>query len=358
MVRKLHDNWGMFQAHKTEVAHWPSDGVHAWSHPPGWMRGGNLQTIWSALFGQTTQVPLPPWNRERWATPDGDFIDVDHLVCQGVSEDAPRIVLFHGLEGSSSSHYARAFAATAVQRGWQMTVPHFRGCSGEINLAPRAYHSGDFEEIDWILRRLRKLHPKGPMLAVGVSLGGNALLRWAEESGDQAKEVVAAVAAVSAPVDLAQAGHAIDRGFNRHVYARMFLRTMVRKAQAKWQQYPGLFDLDAVKRARTLYEFDNLFTAPLHGFRGTEDYWRRAAAKPGLAQIKVPTLVLNALNDPFVPAASLPRREEVGRWVTLAQPRHGGHVGFPTAKRGGPWSVQVWGMPQGVAEWLLQASAR
>jgi predicted alpha/beta-fold hydrolase len=316
---------------------------------PWWLPGGHAQTIWGAKLARHAPDPAPPpprWRRERWATPDADFIEVDF---QDAPAGAPLLVLFHGLEGSSASHYARAFAHWAAAAGVALAVPHFRGCSGPLNLGPRAYHSGDFEEIGWILGRLRLQSP-GPLQAVGISLGGNALLRWAQEAGDSAAVVASAVVAVCSPVDLAASGRAIGRGFNRQVYTRMFLRTMKPKALAKLAQHPGLFSREALLAARDLYQFDNLFTAPLHGFRNTEDYWARASAKPHLARIRIPALVINALNDPFVPAASLPRAGEVGRWVQLWQPPHGGHVGFPQGRFPG----HVHALPQAVAGWLQQ----
>ncbi|MGI9217076.1 MAG: YheT family hydrolase, partial [Hydrogenophaga sp.] len=267
---------------------------------------------------------------------------------------APALVLFHGLESSSTSRYALAFAQVAQALGWHFSVPHFRGCSGELNLAPRAYHSGDFHEIDWVLRRLVADHPQRPLLAAGVSLGGNALLRWAGEMGAQAAPVVRAVAAVCSPLDLAAGGHAIGRGFNRLVYTRMFLRSMVPKALQKLQQHPGLFDREALLAARDLYAFDNIFTAPLHGFASTEDYWARASAKPVLADIRVPALALNARNDPFVPAASLPVAGAVGDHVTLWQPPQGGHVGFPAPLGAFGLPGHVRAMPEAVGTWLLQ----
>lgn len=277
-------------------------------------------------------------------------MDVDFLepgLAAALPATVPLLVLFHGLEGSSRSHYAEAFADYARERGWAYAVPHFRGCSGEINLAPRAYHSGDHEEIGWVLSRLKANHG-GPVIAVGVSLGGNALLRWAEEAGDTAAGVVKGVAAVCSPIDLAAGGWAIGRGFNRQVYTRMFLRTMKPKALQKLAQFPGLFDPQALTAARDLYEFDNVFTAPLHGFRSTEDYWARASAKPHLARIRVPALVVNARNDPFVPAWCLPGQSEVGPHVSLWQPAHGGHVGFPHGRLPG----HVRGMPDAVGGWL------
>jgi hypothetical protein len=308
--------------------------------------GGNLQTIWAATRAQRHLGSAPQFARQRWTTPDGDFIDVDQLT-PAAPPAAPHLVLFHGLEGSSQSQYAQAFASVARQRGWAFSVPHFRGCSGELNHAPRAYHSGDFEEIGWILARLRA-QSAAPLRVVGVSLGGNALLRWAQEAGHSAAATVAAVAAVSSPIDLAASGAAIDRGFNWLVYSRMFLATMKPKALAKWQQHPGLFDRDKLAAARTLYEFDNVFTAPLHGYKDTPDYWRRASALPQLADVRIPALVLNARNDPFVPAASLPAVGAVGPCVTLWQPPQGGHVGFPQ----GAYPAQVLVMPEAVARWL------
>ena len=300
--------------------------MHDYSAPP-WLIGGHSQTIWPALFSRRFEGAAPVYRRARWDTPDGDFIDVDWLdgpgatalgpaqapAAEDVADEAvvsgkevfrnevfgmvPLLVMFHGLEGSSSSHYSQSFADGARRRGWRYAVPHFRGCSGEINRAPRAYHSGDFEEVGWILARLRREHV-GPIFAVGVSLGGNALLRWVEEAGESAAGCVQAACAICSPLDLAAGGHAIGVGFNRQVYTRMFLRTMKAKAMRKWVQHPGLFDRERLARATTLFEFDNLFTAPLHGFRDTQDYWARASAKPHLRRVRIPALLLNARNDP------------------------------------------------------------
>ncbi|OYU46221.1 MAG: alpha/beta hydrolase [Burkholderiales bacterium PBB4] len=319
---------------------------------PWWLPSGNLQTIWPALYSRRVFGPHPQYRRERWNTPDGDFIDIDwlhHGVAAETHVSKPLLVLFHGLEGSSRSHYAEAFADFAYAQNLDYAVAHFRGCSGELNLAPRAYHSGDFEEIAWILQRFKVLRA-GPLVAVGVSLGGNALLRWAEEMGAEAGKVADAVAAVCSPIDLAAGGYAIGRGFNRLVYTRMFLNTMKPKALRKLAQHPGLFDPQALREARDLYEFDNLFTAPLHGFKSTEDYWARASAKPHLSSIRIPALVVNARNDPFVPAWCLPSQSSVGPSVVLWQPAHGGHVGFPH----GPVPGHVRTMPDAVGGWLLR----
>lgn len=319
---------------------------------PWWLPGGNAQTIWPALAARQRIGPPPRFRRERWTTPDGDFIDLDWLQGDAGAEQ-PLLVLFHGLEGSSRSHYAQAFADVARERDLGFVVPHFRGCSGELNHAPRAYHSGDHEEIGWILARMRERH-HGPLIAVGISLGGNALLRWAAEAGTHASRCADAVAAVCSPLDLAAGARAIGQGFNRLVYTTMFLRSMKPKALAKLRQHPGLFDAARLAAARDLYQFDDVFTAPLHGFRNADDYYERASAKPHLHRIRIPALALNAMNDPFVPHASLPRADEVGPQVTLWQPAQGGHVGFAA----GRWPGHVRFMPEQVAGWLLGQLSR
>ena len=315
---------------------------------PWWLPGGHLQTIVAAKTGRRYARYAPVYERERWTTPDSDFVDLDWQRAKFATRP-PLLVLFHGLEGSSRSHYAESFADYANGHAMDFVVVHFRGCSGELNRAPRAYHSGDYEEIAWILQRLRSQH-MGPILAVGISLGGNALLRWAEEAGSLASQTVSALASVCAPIDLAASGTAIGAGFNRQVYTRMFLHSMKPKAMRKLAQFPGLFDGQAVCAAQDLYAFDNAFTAPLHGFETTDRYWREASAQPHLHRIRLPALVLNAKNDPFVPAHSLPAGPIEGDWVTLWQPSEGGHVGFPTGLPPG----NLFALPEAVGGWLLQ----
>jgi hypothetical protein len=322
---------------------------------PAWLPGGHAQTIWPALFSRRHFGPVSAKVRERWTTPDGDFIDVD--LQKASSPNRPMVVLFHGLEGSSSSHYSVSFADWAAEHDLNFALPHFRGCSGEMNVAPRAYHSGDHQEINWILSKLRAQHQQEggqTLVAAGVSLGGNALMRWAAEHGQLALRSADAIASICAPLDLTQSGKAISQGLNRHIYTRMFLRSMKPRAMAKLAQHPGLFDAKRMMAARDLYEFDNVFTAPLHGFKNTEDYWLKASAKPLMKCVQLPSLALNAQNDPFVPAQSLPQQQDVSRAVTLWQPRHGGHVGFAQ----GGWPGHVRGLPDAVGGWLLNAAGK
>lgn len=298
---------------------------------PWWLPGGHLQTIVPVLVRR----PRVAWTRERWDTPDGDFVDVDWAG----APHAPRLlVLFHGLEGGSASHYARALAARAARQGWRVALPHFRGCSGELNRLPRAYHSGDSAEAAWLIERFA--NTGCALYAAGVSLGGNVLLKWLGESGRRAAKLVRRAAAVSAPLDLAASANALDRGFNREVYARHFLWTLRRKALEKLRRHPGLYDPARVRAAKTFRAFDDAVTAPLHGFRDAEDYWARASCGPWLAAIAVPTLVLNARNDPFLPARALDAAAASARdnpFLTLEFPATGGHAGFPDR---GDWLVR------------------
>lgn len=282
------------------------------------MRNGHLQTIIPAMLFKT---PKMVYRRERWATPDNDFIDLDYV---DAPETAPLLILFHGLEGSSESHYARSLMAEVKSAEWAGVVIHFRGCSGELNNAPRFYHSGDSAEINWVLQRLRQQHPHRTLFACGVSLGGNALLRWLGESQHDA-DFIQAACAISAPLDLAQGGMALGKGLSK-VYTSVFLRTLKQKCIKKLAQYPGLFDRETMLAAKSLYEFDNVVTAPLHGYLNTNDYWYRASAKHILGDITLPTLVLNAQNDPFLPGRYLPNSASAS--VTLEYPKQGGHVGF------------------------------
>ena len=289
--------------------------------PPKWLPGGHAQTIYPLLI---KPEPLP-YRRQRQETPDGDFIDLDWI--DSPDDSSPLLILFHGLEGSSNSHYAIALMRALSAIGWGGVVVHFRGCSGESNRLPRAYHSGDSAEIDWILRQIQQDFPARVRYAVGVSLGGNALLKWLGECEPQAARCIRAAAAISAPLDLTACGHHLGRGFNR-VYSRHFLQSLKHSAAAKLQRFPGLFDERRMRLASSLYQFDDAVTAPLHGFAGADDYWRRASSKPWLSAIRLPTLVLNAQNDPFLPASALPTPEQVSASVKLDFPQQGGHVGF------------------------------
>jgi predicted alpha/beta-fold hydrolase len=290
---------------------------------PVWLPGGHLQTIYAYCLPRPSSFRF---RRERWDTLDGDFIDLDWLDSFG--SGATLIVLFHGLEGGSRSHYALSLANELRRQNCRGVIVHSRGCSGEVNRLARSYHAGDSAEIGWVLRRLKHENPKRRLHVVGISMGGNDLLKWLGEQGDRASEIIDRAAAVSAPIDLKIAAQQLDFGWNRRLYTRDFLRTMRRKVLAKIAAHDLRLDARSIRAACTFHEFDNLYTAPVHGFNDAEDYWTKASSKPWLKQITVPTLIINARNDPFFPTEALPRRKEVSDAVTLEYPESGGHVGF------------------------------
>ncbi|WP_245571932.1 YheT family hydrolase [Conchiformibius kuhniae] len=272
---------------------------------PRWLCGGHAQT----LYAKALQPPLPAYRRELIADSYGEDLAAYDFV-DAKQDDAPLVVLFHGLEGSSRSHYAAALMHAVAAHGWHGVVAHFRSCGGVR--ARRTYHSGDTREIAHMLAVLQHRYPR--LYAVGVSLGGNALAKYLGEQGENAVPHAAAV--VSAPLDLPNAAAALERGLSRLLYAPYFLHTLRRKVPQPPQ------------RCRSLGEFDRAYTAPMHGFADEQDYYARCAAKPYLPHIARPTLIVNAQNDPFLPAEFLPTAADVSAQVHLLQPENGGHCGF------------------------------
>ncbi len=314
--------------------------------PPFWLRHRHAQTLYGALLAPT---PRPKWVRQRWVTPDQDFLDVDHVP--GMRE-APLLVIFHGLEGSTESRYVRTLAHHAAAQGWHVLAPNFRSCSGPPNRMARLYHAGDSAEIDWILSRANQIGGGTSCHAIGISLGGNMLLKWLGEQGAHANRRISSAAAVAAPFDLAIVGDHLSCGFNR-LYTRHFLSTLKPKAEKKFHQFPGLFDLEKTLEARTLREFDDHFMAPVHGFSDAQDYWTRCSSKPWLASIRIPTLLLNALDDPFVPQAALPDASLCSMTVFRDFQAHGGHVGFVS----GPFPGNLQWMPHHLLAFLSRPSS-
>lgn len=302
-----------------------------------------MQSILPALL---CNKPFCAWQRERWLLKDGDFVDADWL--HQANPTAPLLVLFHGLEGSSQSHYARSIGAYFQSLGWRVCVPHFRGCSGESNRLLRAYHSGDAEDIGRMLGFAHGAYPQAPLHAAGVSLGGNALLCYLSQ---QRQDVpLQAAASVCAPLDLARCGDAITTGF-ANVYTLMFMRTLRAKALEKRTRFPDACDWTAVIRSKNLAQFDDVFTAPVHGYQDAADYYARASAKPKLKNIALRTLLLNAQNDPFVPRDVIADLT-VSSSVRVEQPAQGGHVGFAT---GSGLSELTW-LPQRLFDWFTVES--
>ena len=353
--------------------------------PPFWLPEGQSQTIIGARFARHPKIQF---ERERLNTDDGDFIDLDWNIpglheintelaqqqsqlsskqhntseiehgslaqapLQAISTESsqqettplssqqetarlthpeftgPALVLFHGLEGSSESHYAQSICHDFRQLGWAVVVAHFRGCSGENNRLPRSYFSGDTRDVAYIMQNIQRRLPNAQWYAAGVSMGGNVLLKYAGEQGSYLKHLKA-IAAISAPTNLHACAEQLGRGFfSKQIYTPYFLIGMKKKMREKHLQWGDEIPLKKILAAQTIFDFDDAYTGPIHGFAGAADYYRRCSSQPGLADIQVPCLVLNAKNDPFVPAFSLPKPHEVSSYVTLHQPEHGGHVGF------------------------------
>ncbi len=306
--------------------------------PAPWLPGGDLPTVWASV---ARPLPRPRFRRERWELPDGDFLDVDRLPG---SPGRPVLVISHGLEGSSGASYVRHAAAAAARRGLAVAAWNFRGCSGEPNRLLRQYHSGETGDLARVVARLAGEEPKRPVLLLGFSLGGNQIVKWLGDEGEGLPGAVRAAAAISVPFDLVACARALDApGFWPWVYRERFLRRLRRKASAKARAHPGALDLAAVLRARTFAEYDDLVTAPIHGFAGADDYWTRCSSGPLLGGVRRPLLLVSAEDDPFVPGSCIPR--EAARKnpaVTLEVTSGGGHVGFVTGSplRPGYWAEE------------------
>ena len=299
--------------------------------PAWWLPGPHAQTLWPALARRPRPVAL---TRERIELQDGDFIDID-WTGRG---SGPIVVILHGLQGSSRSLHVRGLLGALSRRGWRGAVMHFRGCSGEPNRLPRTYHSGETGDAGYILGRLRERHPSAPFAAVGYSLGGNVLLKWLAERGPGA-ELDAAVA-VSVPFRLDRAADRLERGFSR-AYKRHFIIDLQRTVLEKFRHRPGPLDLDAVRRERTFRGFDDRVTAPLHGFRDAAHYYDTASCcRQYLRRVARPTLIVHALDDPFMTRDVVPRREELAPSIRLELGAAGGHVGFVEGST--PWSARYW----------------
>lgn len=259
--------------------------------------------------------------RERVELPDGDFLDLDWNGAE--SDTAPIVVVLHGLEGSSESPYAWGLLTAFRRRGWPAVIMHFRGCGGEPNRLVRCYHSGETGDLAWFTGELARRFPSRPLFAAGVSLGGNVLLKWLGERGDGAP--LAGAAAISVPFDLGRCADRMELGFSK-IYRRYLVRQMRLKIRAKfgaWDESP--VDLEKLPGWRTFRDFDENVTAPLHGFAGAQDYYHKASCAGWVPRIRIPTLIVQARDDPFVPGTTLPSPSAS---VRVEASPHGGHAGF------------------------------
>ncbi|MES2218159.1 MAG: hydrolase [Pseudomonadota bacterium] len=299
--------------------------------PAWWLPGPHLQTLWPPLFRRfKNKLPL---RRERIELADGDFVDLDWSQ----REHGPIVLLLHGLEGSVNSPYARGLLHECNAQGWRAVVMHFRGCSGELNRLPRAYHSGDTADLAEVVNLLREREPNTVLAAIGVSLGGNVLLKWLGETGSNNPLITAA--AISVPFDLSKSVDFLQQGFSR-VYDKHLLTCVKEKFARKLATTELAVSLSQLQSFKNLREFDDKITAPLHGFIDAADYYIKSSCRPYLSSINVPTLIVNALDDPFVPIEVIPTVQEISSQVTLALTERGGHVGFIGGAS--PWRPEYW----------------
>lgn len=301
--------------------------------PAWWLRNRHLQTLWGKL---ARRLPPAPTRTERWDTPDGDFLELHRL--DGVP-GTPRLLILHGLEGTVRSHYAQGLLHEASRRGWAADLLIFRSCGSEMNRARRFYHSGETSDIAFVIEQLVRADPERALVASGVSLGGNVLLKYLGEAGGSAPPQVKAAAAISVPFDLARSSVQIQRGFAR-LYQWHFMRSLRRKAGVKLGQFPDIVDATTLARTRTMWDFDDTVTAPLHGFAGADDYYRKSSSLGWIARIRRPTLLLSSTDDPFLPLEVFDAVREVAAanpWLTVQFLPHGGHAGFVA---GGGWKLR------------------
>jgi predicted alpha/beta-fold hydrolase len=298
--------------------------------PSWWCRGPHAQTLWPYLFRRFPRITL---RRERLELPDGDFLDIDWTT----GTNGPIVLVLHGLEGSSNSKYARGLLKTLHEHGWRGALMHFRGCSGEPNRLARRYHSGETDDLEYVLSFLRLREPTTPMAAVGYSLGGNVLLKWLGTTG--ISEPLQAAVAVSVPFQLADSASRLERGFSR-IYQYSLVRRLKKATLEKHRRRPLPLDMANVARLQTFREFDEHVTAPLHGFDGADHYYRVSSSRQYLSGIRLPTLILHSRDDPFMTPDTPPGPGELPTPVVLELYESGGHVGFVSGAW--PWCARYW----------------
>jgi hypothetical protein len=298
--------------------------------PAWWLPGAHLQTIYPGLSRRRLR---PELQRERVELPDGDFIDLDWTQ----QSPGPIVLVLHGLEGSLESHYTGGILTALAAQGYRAVLMYFRGCSGEPNRLPRSYHSGETGDLHTIIEHIRLRHPATPVAVIGYSLGGNVLLKWLGEQGEKAP--VKTAVAVSVPFELNRAARQLERGRSQ-IYQKYLLNKLRKSVTAKAPVHPPPVPLTQLADLKTFRQFDAAITAPLHGFRDVDDYYTRSSSRQYLHRIRIPALIIHALDDPFLPADAIPSDKDLGPSVTLELSPHGGHVGFVAGNH--PCKAQYW----------------
>lgn len=305
--------------------------------PAWWLPFSHMQTIWPAFIKRRDLEGVKELSYERLELPDGDFLD---LVWSGRDEKGPIVIMLHGFEGSIDSHYSKGMLIALKKYGLRSVFMHFRGCSGTHNRLPKNYHSGDTEDIAHLAAVLKKREPKTKLAAIGYSLGGNVLLKWLGETGKE--NPLESAIAVSVPFELTNAVNRIQRGFSR-LYHWYLLNHVCRRLQAKFkhiESYAAHFTIEQIKTIKSIVEFDDMVTAKLHGFENAHHYYNSASSRQYLKNIKVPTLIVHAKDDPFMTPEAIPSQSELSPYVQLEVSEKGGHVGFISG--GTPWKPTFW----------------
>jgi predicted alpha/beta-fold hydrolase len=302
--------------------------------PAWWLKNSHLQTLWPALCRRN--IKDLPLERERLELPDGDFIDLDWVGDK--NQTGPLVIMLHGLEGSIDSHYSKGMLHKITCEGWRAVFMHFRGCSGEPNRLPRGYHSGETGDLQYVIRVLQERDNNELLAAIGVSLGGNVLLKWLGESGSD--NPLKAAVAISVPFELHKAASRITFGFSRF-YQWYFIKCLRDRLGIKFKEKPSsVWNIEEVNQINTMYEFDDKITAPLHGFSGVDEYYTTASSRQYICAIQVPTLIVHSKDDPFMSEDVIPCKQELSSVVLLEITEGGGHVGFVGGKY--PWRPEYW----------------
>jgi predicted alpha/beta-fold hydrolase len=320
--------------------------------PAWWLPGKHLQTLWPNLIRSPAKVTL---HRERLELEDGDFLDLDWTE----GTEGPIVLVLHGLGGSSRSQYARGILKAIHNKGWRGVVMHFRGCSNVPNRLLRHYHGGETSDLQTVYQVLKQREPGTPIAVLGYSLGANLLLKWLGELGSENVQLSPPVCAVavSAPFNLAEVAKKLDSG-SSWFYQKVLLRRLKNMVKIKYRKGSNIleppFDLTPCLTTRTIHGFDDTYTAPLHGFKDADDYYRKNSCLGFLKNIHTPSLIIHSMDDPFMTADIIPADKDLSPRVILELSRSGGHVGFT---EGPPWNTRYW-LEERIPNFISQQLAR
>ncbi len=319
--------------------------------PAWWLNNRHLQTLYPTLC---RKKPTLNRNRERLTTPDGDFLDIDWYGADSNNTN-PIVLIMHGLAGSSDSAYVLGLQQSIAALGWRAVALNFRGCSGEFNAKARAYHSGDTGDVDFVFNSLKQREPNTDIYVIGFSLGGNVLLKWLGEQGKNSG--VKAAVAISVPMLLNECATKLDQGFSK-IYRSYLLKPLKQLitdkkkylSQKHQQEADKLHQLGEIKSIKSFWQYDDQVVAKLHGFKSADDYYKKSSSRQFIIKIAIPTLIIHAVDDPFMTEKVLPHDEELPQSVTLEKTVGGGHVGFVSGTH--PFKPVYW-LEQRINQFLM-----